>query len=369
MDRCRIIQGDNLDILRRYIPDESVDLVYLDPPFQSGRDYNVLFEQHDETKSAAQIKAFEDTWSWSLEAERAYEETVESGGDLSRAVQALRQLLGPSDMLAYLCMMAPRLREMRRTLKPTGSLYLHCDPNASHYLKLVLDAVFGPQFFRNEIIWQRSTGKALQSRGLPNNHDVLLVYARSDEAYWNPDAAFIPYDRDNLPEKTAKKYCHSELDGRVYRLDNLINPNPDRPNLTYEFMGVTRVWRWTKERMHKALEDGLIVQTKPGRVPQLKRYLDEQRGLPLGDVWTDIAPVNSQASERLGYPTQKPVALLERIIASSCHKGGVVLDPFCGCGTTIEACEKLGRRWIGIDASPVAIAIARERLKRHMEAA
>jgi site-specific DNA-methyltransferase (adenine-specific) len=175
---------------------------------------------------------------------------------------------------------------------------------------------------------------------------------------------FIPYDPNDLPERTARKYRHRDEQGRLYRLDNLINPNPDRPNLDYEFLGVRRVWRWTRERMESAYRAGLVVQTKPGNVPQFKRYLDEQRGIPIGDVWADIPPINSQAKERLGYPTQKPLALLERIVRASTNPGEIVLDPFCGCGTAIAAAQKLGRRWIGIDVTHLAIALQRYRLEQ-----
>lgn len=198
---------------------------------------------------------------------------------------------------------------------------------------------------------------------LSSNHDVILAYRKSDSAIWNDAAAFIPYDPENLPPKTAAKYCHRDPDGRRYELKDLTNPNPDRPNLTYEFLGVTRVWRWRKDRMQRAYEDGLIVQTAPGRVPRYKRYLDEQRGTPLGDVWTDISPINSRAAERLGYPTQKPMALLERIIASGSNPGDIVLDPFCGCGTAIDAAQKLERRWMGIDITYLAIDLIEKRLR------
>ena len=201
------------------------------------------------------------------------------------------------------------------------------------------------------------------TRRLARNHDLILAYQRSDESKWNLEDAFLAYDSDNLGEKTANKYRHQDPDGRLYRLDNLINPNPNRPNLTYEFLGITKVWRWTKDRMQAAYDVGLVVQTRPGAVPQLKRYLDEQRGLPLGDVWTDIPPINSQAKERLGYPTQKPVALVERILGLSSNPGDVVLDPFCGCGTTIHAAQKLDRRWIGIDITYLAINLIKRRLK------
>ncbi|MFZ0892287.1 MAG: DNA methyltransferase [Thermoplasmata archaeon] len=358
--------GDNLAILRKpeYFPDASADLIYLDPPFSSGRDYNVLFTETNGKDSGAQKEAFTDTWHWDMAAASAFDDAVRSGGPgVAAAMEAFKTLLGESDMMAYLSMMAPRLVELRRVLRPTGSIYLHCDPTASHYLKLLMDSVFGPANFRNEIIWQRSTGKANQTVRLPTNHDIILAYGNGGATFWNHAASFQAYDPENLDEKTASKYTHHDADGRVYRLDSLISPNPDRPNLIYEFLGVTKVWRWTKERMLKAYEDGLVVQTGKGKVPQFKRYLESSKGRPLGDVWTDIPPLNSQAQERLGYPTQKPEALLERIIELSSPRGGTVLDPFCGCGTTIAAAQGLGRRWVGIDITYLAIGLVERRLK------
>lgn len=363
-----LFYGDNLSILREYIPDESVDLVYLDPPFNSNRSYNVLFRDERGKASEAQITAFDDTWHWGPAAEETYRELIGRGAaNVSRMVSALYDFIGPSQMLAYLVMMAARLVELHQVLKPTGSLYLHCDPTASHYLKIILDIIFGHENFINEIVWMRTTSKALMSRRLPNNHDVIFHFSKSEIYNWHEDAIFKPYDFGNLDQKTVKKYCYKDIDGRLYRLDNLINPNPNRPNLTYEFLGVTRVWRWTKERMQTAYDAGLVVQTRPGAVPSLKRYLDEQRGKPLGDVWTDIPPINSQAAERLGYPTQKPLALLERIIQASSNPGEVVLDPFCGCGTAIAAAQKLDRRWIGIDITHLAVALQKYRLKDSFE--
>lgn len=353
--------GDNLDILRTYVRDESADLIYLDPPFNSQAQYNVLFRTPQDRLDSAQAGAFRDMWAWGDEAEAALAEVMKIGGNTARLIDALRTALGTSDIMAYLVMMAVRLHELSRKLKPTGSLFLHCDPTASHYLKLLLDGILGPQLFKNEIIWQRSTGKSLMTRRLPTNHDVILFYGGPDSV-WNSDTMVTKYDPENLPAKTAAKYSHTAPDGRLYQLDNLINPNQNRPNLTYEFMGVTRVWRWTRERMEKAAKDGLIVQTGPGRVPRLIRYLDEQKGIPLSDVWTDIPPLNSQAKERQGYPTQKPLALLDRIIRAASNEGGLVLDPFCGCGTTIEAAERAGRQWIGIDIAVHAIKVIESRM-------
>lgn len=362
-DRNTLYYGDNLTILREHIADESVDLVYLDPPFNSNANYNVLFKAPGGEQSAAQIEAFEDTWHWNDKAEFAFDEVMRSGNsDAAEMLRAMRSFLKENDMMAYLAMMAVRLLELHRVLKPTGSLYLHCDPTASHYLKILLDAVFGPDLFSNEIVWRRSTGKSLMSKRYPTNHDILLFYSKTHKMNWNESAIYQAYDPNDLPEKTAAKYSHRDDDGRVYRLDNLINPNPDRPNLTYEFLGVKRVWRWTRERMEQAFADGIVVQSAPGRVPQLKRYLDEQRGVAIDDVWTDIPPLNSQAQERLGYPTQKPLALLERILKASSNEGDVVLDPFCGCGTTVHAAQKLGRRWVGIDITHLAIGLIKRRL-------
>ncbi|MEK7710435.1 MAG: DNA methyltransferase [Planctomycetota bacterium] len=356
--------GDNLDILRRYVRDESVDLVYLDPPFNSNADYNVLFAERDGTRAHAQIKAFGDTWTWDTEAAACFEDAVRNGGEwVARAMVALRGVLGTTDMLAYLSMMAPRLVELNRVLKPTGSIYLHCDPTASHYLKLLMDAVFRPENFRNEIVWMRTLSKSLMTRRLPRNHDILLAYQKSEDSTWNEEAIFSPYDEANLRERTADKYRHVDADGRRYHLDNLINPNRNRPNLTYEFLGVTRVWRWTRERMQKAYDRGRIIQPRPGAVPRLKRFLDEQRGLPMGDVWTDIPPINSQARERLGYPTQKPEALLERIIGAASNVRDVVLDPFCGCGTAVAVAQRLKRHWIGIDITHLAVNLVKARLR------
>jgi site-specific DNA-methyltransferase (adenine-specific) len=354
--------GDNLTILREEIPDASVDLVYLDPPFNSQANYNVLFRTPEDDAASAQVEAFRDTWTWGQEAEWAFEEIMRTGGGVTSIIHALRSALGESDMMAYLVMMAQRLHELRRVLKPTGSLYLHCDPTASHYLKIILDAVFGPDRFANEIIWLRTLGKGLMTRRLPTNHDVILSYEAGQRRYWDADALFAPYDPDDIPASIAAKYTLRDPSGRLYQLTSLINPSPDRPNLTYEFLGVTKVWRWSRDRMERAYNAGLIEQTAPGRVPRYRRYLDEQRGMPLGDVWTDIPPLNSQAHERLGYPTQKPVKLLDRLIRAATAKDYVVLDPFCGCGTTVAAAQAAGRQWIGIDVAYHAIRVIEDRL-------
>lgn len=353
----QLYYGDNLDVLRRYIADESVDLIYLDPPFKSNQDYNVLFAEHDGTRAAAQIKAFEDTWQWDEGAAAAYEDVVERGGRVSEAMQAFRIFLGDSDMLAYLAMMAPRLVELRRVLKATGSIYLHCDPTASHYLKMLMDAVFGPQRFRNEIIWRRADPKGHAFSRYPSTHDVLLYCAKGEAPTWHTQ--YRGYDPDYLESHYG---LVEEGTGRRYTLSDCTNPNKNRPNLTYEWNGITKVWRWTKERMQRHHEEGRLVYTKTG-APRYKRYLDEMSGTVVTTVWDDVPFVNSQAQERLGYPTQKPEALLERIIRASSNEGDVVLDPFCGCGTAVAVAHQLKRQWIGIDITHLAINLIRHRLR------
>jgi site-specific DNA-methyltransferase (adenine-specific) len=354
--------GDNLTVLRESVADESVDLIYLDPPFNSDRDYNILFKSPKGTSSEAQITAFEDSWHWAEQAEREFAEIIGSGHtDLAELMLAMRKFLGENDVMAYLTMMANRLLELKRVLKPTGSLFLHCDPTASHYLKLVLDGVFGPENFRNEIIWERTGAKAHASRRFASGHDTIFFYVMSDTATWNPQ--FLPHREEYI----ASHYSNVDPGtGRRYTLGDLLNPNPDRPNLKYEFppkSGNVRVWRWTKDRMMEAFDAGRIYIPPNGGVPRFKRYLDEMSGTPITSVWTDIPPINSQAQERLGYPTQKPLALLERIISSCSNEGDTVLDPFCGCGTAVHAAQKLGRNWIGIDITHLAVSLIEKRLK------
>jgi len=352
--------GDNLDILRRYIRDETVDLIYLDPPFNSNASYNVLFKEEDGTQAASQIQAFEDTWHWA-DAAKLFHETVRQGGPVADALMAFQRLLGTNPMLAYLTMMAPRLVELRRVLKPTGSLYLHCDPTASHYLKVLLDAVFGPVNFVNQIHWKRTSAHSdtkQGSRHYGRQTDHILYYRKTDNATWN--TLYVPYDEKYV----ASFYRYVEPDtGRRYRLSDMTGPGGAAKGCPrYEILGVTRYWRYTRERFERLIEEGRVHQSAPGRVPQEKRYLDEMPGVSLQDLWADIPPIGPQAQERLGYPTQKPEALLERIINASSNPGEVVLDPFCGCGTTVAAAEKLGRRWIGIDVTHLAITLMKQRL-------
>jgi site-specific DNA-methyltransferase (adenine-specific) len=357
--------GDNLDVLRRYVKDETVDLVYLDPPFNSNQDYNAFFGERNGKRAAAQMKAFEDTWTWDEEAARAYQETVEAGGKPSEAMQAFRRLLPESDMLAYLSMMAPRLIELRRVLKLTGSLYLHCDPTASHYLKILLDAVFSPAQFRNEIIWLRSKNPKGSQFGLNRFSpftDTILYYTKSGGAAVNLDRIRIPLN----PEEWADKYPYKDehgpyADGPILRSDSM----GQRPNLVYTYKGFTpgpAGWRVKREVLEEIDRKGNLAWTKTGAVRRKLRPDDIEKGQPVGSFWGDIPPINSQAQERLGYPTQKPEALLDRIISASSDEGDVVLDPFCGCGTTIASAQRLGRKWIGIDITHLAIGLIKQRL-------
>jgi len=361
MDTNVLYYGDNLEILRKYIPDESIDLIYLDPPFNSQASYNILYKELTGQPSQAQITAFEDTWQWGIESEVALQE-IASSAITPQATKELMSVLPnfvgkKTPMRAYLTMMCIRLVELRRVLKVTGSIYLHCDPTASHYLKVLMDTIFGPDRFVNHIIWLRTSPKGLAFTRFASDHDVILRYAKSDKWIWNPQYA------EHDPGYVQKFYRFVEPEtGRRYVLDNLLNPNKNRPNLTYEFLGVSRVWRWTRERMQAAYEQGLIVQSRPGGVPRFKRYLDEQEGTPIGATWTDIKPIQSHAKERLGYPTQKPLALLERIIQASSNESDLVLDPFCGCGTALVAAQTLNRRWIGIDITHLAISTMKWRL-------
>lgn len=353
----RLYYGDNLKILQEYIQNESVDLIYLDPPFNSNRSYNVLFKDESGHDSEAQLTAFEDTWHWDMASASVYEKIVTSApANVATMIGALREFIGANQMMAYLVMMTARLLELHRVLKPTGSLYLHCDPTASHYLKIVLDAIFGIQGFVNEIVWQRSLPHGNISKKFGASHDILFFYRKDADATWN--GSFIPHREEYLQQF----YRFHEPDGRRYRLISCINPNPDRPNLTYEWHGNVKVWKFTRERMQNMDEAGLLVYSKNG-IPSYKGYLDTMKGVPMQDIWSDIPPLMGSSDERLGYPTQKPVALLERILTASSNEGDIVLDPFCGCGTTIHAAQKLKRQWIGIDITHLAIALQKYRLK------
>jgi DNA modification methylase len=308
MTENKLYYGDNLDILRRYVQDDSIDLIYLDPPFNSSQDYNIIFAEQNGSRSAAQVKAFEDTWRWDERAATAYREVVELGGNVSQAMQAFRLLLGENDLLAYLSMMAPRLVELRRALKPRGSIYLHCDPTASHYLKMLMDAVFGPRCFQNEIVWSYRRWPS-PSKHFQRMHDTLLFYCKSPKGATTFNVEYEP---------TSPSYLR-RFKGKTQMLDP-----------------ATRTRKITLDA--------------------------ESRGLPRRDVW-EISIIAGSAKERLGFPTQKPEALLERIVQASSNKGDLVLDPFCGCGTTVAVAHRFERRWIGIDITHLAITLIRHRLQ------
>jgi len=354
--------GDNLEILRgNHIPVGSVDLIYLDPPFNSNATYNILFAEKSGEKSAAQITAFEDTWQWGKEAAAAYDDVVR--GDRPRLAELLRSLrafLGQNDMMAYLSMMAARLTELHRVLKPTGSLYLHCDPTASHYIKLLLDAIFSPKNFRNEIIWKRTSAHSSAKR-LGPIHDTIFYYTKTESFLWNP------LYTEHGDRYLKSHYTHTNSDGRIWRADNLTamgirHGSSGNPWRGFDVTAKGNHWKFTIANLEMLDAEGRIYWPPKGGWPAYKRYLDEVKGIPLQDLWDDIPPINAVAKERLGYPTQKPEALLERIIMTSSNEGDLVLDPFCGCGTTITVAEHLQRRWIGIDITHLAITLIKKRL-------
>ncbi|HVZ27735.1 MAG TPA: DNA methyltransferase [Rhizomicrobium sp.] len=385
----KLFFGDNLDVLQQHIDSESVDLVYLDPPFNSKAEYNLLYETPENKRETAQRTAFVDTWSWEEEAQFSFDHVLENGGQVANIVNALRQALGKSDTMAYLAMMAARLIQIHRAMKPTGSLYLHCDPTASHYLKIILDAIFGPQNYRAEINWRRTSSHndAKQGRKVYGSvRDVLLFYTKGEEWTWNWQ--YTAYDETYLNDF----YRHTDDDGRRFRLGDLTAAKPGgdvsydwrikrkllngdgwqgdladeykSPKKGWEYSIARpyngRFWAFSRDNMKKMERQGAIHYTGTG-MPNFKRYLDEQPGVPLQNDWQDIRP--APRSEALGYPTQKPLALLRRVIASSSNPGDVVLDPFCGCGTTVHAASDLKRQWVGIDVSYYAVRLIDRRVR------
>ena len=352
----RLYFGDCLEVLREDVPSESVDLIYLDPPFNSKRIYNAFI-------GGAQWVAFDDTWRW-YEAIDDFDE-VARDPQAAPTMEGLRLLLGEGANLAYLSYMANRLRECQRVLKPTGSIYLHCDPTMSHHLRVVMDGIFGPGNFRNEITWQRTESHNTAER-YGNVADILLYYAKSDNPTWNQQ--YQPYGESQL-----RRFRHVDASGRRYKLDDLTAPRPDSNSGKFAWRGTkpsaTRGWGYTLEQLEAWWEAGRIQTKRDGtpRMDGLKVYLDEAGGKPLQNIWTDIPRIPNTSSERLGYPTQKPLALLKRIIAASSNPGDLVLDPFCGCGTTIHAAQDLGRRWIGIDVCVTACQIIERRLSGHFD--
>ena len=351
--------GDNLKVLREYVPDESVDLIYLDPPFNSNANYNVLFREKTGEDSPAQIKAFTDTWEWTLEAERTFDEEIIrnplASSSVKDMIDAFRGYIGDNAMMAYLVMMTPRLVELHRVLKPTGSIYLHCDPTASHYLKILMDTVLGAANFRSEIIWKRQSAHS-DARRYGSVHDTILFYGKCDSPVWNP--TFQPYDSEYIKQY----YRYADNNGRRFMSGDLSAAGLQGGGYEYEWKGITRVWRVPPRTMERLEAEGRIFYTRNG-FPRIKRYLDEAKGYPVQDVWPDIQSLRSWHKERLNYPTQKPQTLLERIIQASSNEGDVVLDPFCGCGTAIAAAENLNRRWLGIDVTHLAVALMKNRLK------
>ena len=371
----KLFYGDNLDVLRRKIESGSVDLCYIDPPFNSKRNYFQIYNNQG-SEDRAQAQAFVDTWVWADDAiegidyifdldrlhpragdTRWTEQTVE-------LIRGLEKVLGRGSLLAYLVHMTLRIVEIHRVLKPTGSFYLHCDPTASHYLKLVLDAVFCGQGgdFLSEISWKRSSAHndAKQGRMQPGNiRDVIFLYVKSRNWLWNWQ--FTPYSREYI-ERNYRH--HDDETGRIYRLDNLTAAKPGG-DVSYEFMGTKpykgRYWAYSRDNMQKYLEEGRLYFPKNGGTPAYKRYLDEMPGVPLQNDWNDIQP--PQGNEKLDYPTQKPEALLDRIIRASSNEGDVVLDAYCGCGTTVAVAQRLNRQWIGIDITYQSIALILKRLE------
>ena len=369
----KLYYGDCLTVMDEYLPPRSVDLIYLDPPFNSNRAYNAIYKDETGRPLPDQIEAFCDLWALDTERERAIQympiRMREAGIDDTAAqlwklwLHALRHT--QPRLLAYLSYMVERLLRMKLLLKPTGSIYLHCDPTASHYIKALMDAIFGHENFRNEIVWKRTTTHS-DSKTWSRVSDTILFYSKGQRITWN--TPHVPHS----DEYVASKYRHDDGDGRRYRLDNMTSPNP-RPNMMYDWKGSpspAKGWRYSKETMAQMDEAGRIWYPafKDGtyntsRRPQLKRYLDEMKGGVMGNVWSDIPPINSQAKERLGYPTQKPLALLNRVIQASSNEGDVVFDPFCGCATTLVAADRLNRKWIGIDVSPKAVELVTRRIK------
>lgn len=375
----RLYFGDNLEVLDEHVADESVDLIYLDPPFNSNRNYSVIFGRNRAPDEApAQIQAFEDTWRWTPKTESLMGSLSTTAPQrVADTLAGFYTLLDESEALAYLVNMTPRLLQLRRVLKPSGSIFLHCDPTMSHYLKLLLDAVFDPQLFRNEIIWKR-TGAHSGAKRFGPIHDSILFYTRSAAYTWNkvmqdvpPENAEIWYN--NIEEETGRRFYRADLTGNGVRRGDSgaawrhINPTakgrhwaiPRAAERVAKLEGLN-----TQEALDALDAAGRLYWPKKAEgVPRLKMYLDESDGkMPIQDVITDIRPLNNVAKERLGYPTQKPLALLERIISATTNEGDVVLDPFCGCGTTIDAAQRLGRQWIGIDITHLAIDVITKRM-------
>ncbi len=357
--------GDNLDVLKQLYkqhPDGVIDLIYIDPPFNSKRNYNILFEDADLEDTKAQKEAFADTWSTVSYIDTLYE-IQDIDLSLYHVLHALDKTALTKSAISYLCIMAIRIWYMHKVLKDTGSFYLHCDPTMSHYLKIVCDIIFGEKNFTNEISWKRTTTKSDFRQGAlnwPRVRDVILHYRKDIQQPGIFHQPFAPYSQEYI----EKIYRYKDEEGRRYTLDKLTAPGSgSRGHPQYTLLGVTRHWVYNKEKMETLIQEGRIIQTTPGTVPRYKRYLDEVKGVAVGDSWTDISAIASQAKERLGYPTQKPEKLLERIIKASGNEGDLVADFCCGCGTTIAVAQKLNRRWLGVDISHLSIKLVMKRLQ------
>lgn len=347
--------GDCLNVLRESVPDESVDLVYIDPPFNSKRDYNIFF---DDKEIQTQRIAFEDTWTLKNIQDSLAELHTLQTDKLYELLQTYQRVAPHA--FPYLTMMSLRILELHRVLKPTGSFYLHCDPTMSHYLKTVCDIIFGAKNFRNEIIWQRTRSAKKQSNFYGKTNDNVFLFTKDDHQFIF-NSQYIPLREEYI--KSHYNYVDTDT-GRKYMLDNFTQKGQGERRKFGEKKLTPpsgKHWIWSQERIDEGISTGKIVFTKNG-MPRLKRYLDESKGEYLQNIWNDIPEINSQAIERLGYPTQKPKALLERIIKASSNEGDTVLDAFCGCGTTVDAAEGLHRNWIGIDISPIAISLIKRRL-------
>lgn len=356
----QLFYGDNIEVLRKHIRDGSVDLCYIDPPFNSKRNYNQIYNNIGK-EDQAQAQAFIDTWTWDDLANQNLAEILENyqGKFTSQSIDliiGLTKVLGKGSLLAYLVSMTLRIAEIHRVLKATGSFYLHCDPTASHYLKLVLDAIFCPNGgdFKNEIVWKRTTAHS-DSKRYGNNIDIIFFYTKSNCWTWNQ--IWKPHD-----EKYRKRFKNQDSDGRNWTDDNLTAKGLSGGGYEYEYKGVKSLWRVPESTMKKLDAEGKLHFTRTGGI-RLKRYLDENKGSSLQSLWEDILPLNSQARERLGYPTQKPTALLERIIKVSSNEGDIVLDAYCGCGTTVSVSQSLKRQWIGIDITYQSISLILKRLE------
>ena len=368
----RLYYGDCLAVMEEMPPD-SVNLIYLDPPFNSSRDYNAFYTDETGRPLPTQIEAFCDTWILDEDRERAIRQMpilMREAGIADEVaefwrlwVKALRKT-NPR-MLAYLSYMVQRLLPMRGLLKSTGSIYLHCDPTASHYIKIMMDAIFGHENFKNEITWQRTESHNTADR-YGNIADILLYYTKSSQTTWNPQ-------HQDYGEAQLSRFRHMDGDGRRYKLENLTAPRPNSTSGKFNWRGTlpgpTRGWGYNLEQLEAWWHEGRIRTKSDGtpRMDGLKVYLDETLGKPLQNIWTDISRIPNTSSERMGYATQKPLALLERVITASSNPGDLVFDPFCGCATTIEAAHRLGRRWIGIDIAIHAIKrVAKVRLQERL---